>query len=381
MRSILGFVIGALMFSTAAPATVYVVRPDGSGDFLTIQAALNAVTNGDIIGLSNGTFSGPGNRDLDYLGKAVIVRSQSGSPEFCTIDCGGGPGNPHRGVYFHSGETETSVLEGVTISGGYAWGNGGSQADWGGAILCVYASPRLFRCVFSDNQARDSGGAIWVSYGSPVISECTFSDNRAQWGGGLLLWSSNAEVTECWFADNQTTANGGGIYCTTGTSSIITRVTLCANQTDGRGGAIVCNNCSPSFSQCTCSGNQAHSGGSGIWTLNDAQPTFDHTIIAFSPYGASVSCGDGAGASLICCDVYGNAGGDWVSCIADQVGVAGNFAADPLFCDSENRDFTLGSDSPCAPIGDCGLIGAWPVGCGPTAVETTSWGMLKAKFR
>jgi hypothetical protein len=64
--------------------------------------------------------------------------------------------------------------------------------------------------------------------------------------------------------------------------------------------------------------------------------------------------------------VYGNAGGDWVGCIADQYGVNGNFSADPLFCDPTHDDFTLAATSPCAPEnspGECGLIGAWPVGC------------------
>ena len=31
------------------------------------------------------------------------------------------------------------------------------------------------------------------------------------------------------------------------------------------------------------------------------------------------------------CDVYGNEGGDWTDCIADQLGQDGNISADPLF--------------------------------------------------
>ena len=63
-----------------------------------------------------------------------------------------------------------------------------------------------------------------------------------------------------------------------------------------------------------------------------------------------------------CCDVHGNAGGDWVGCIADQDGINGNFSADPLCCNDEGGDFTLRSDSPCLPGRhpdgeDCGLGG------------------------
>jgi len=66
--------------------------------------------------------------------------------------------------------------------------------------------------------------------------------------------------------------------------------------------------------------------------------------------------------------VYGNAGGDWTGCIADQYGINGNISEDPLFCDAENGDFTIRDDySPCAPANnpECGLIGALGVDCIP----------------
>ncbi|MBM3318277.1 MAG: hypothetical protein FJY75_10555, partial [Candidatus Eisenbacteria bacterium] len=55
--------------------------------------------------------------------------------------------------------------------------------------------------------------------------------------------------------------------------------------------------------------------------------------------------------------------------------------ADPLFCDPENLDLRLHSDSPCAPGGECGLMGALPIGCGPTPAEATTWGRVKVLFR
>jgi hypothetical protein len=87
--------------------------------------------------------------------------------------------------------------------------------------------------------------------------------------------------------------------------------------------------------------------------------------------------------TLTCCDLYGNAGGDWVNCVEEMYGVDGNFSADPLFCDPDVGDFRLKDCSPCAPAQnpDCGLIGAWPVGCGGTPVDQTTWGALKALFR
>ena len=99
------------------------------------------------------------------------------------------------------------------------------------------------------------------------------------------------------------------------------------------------------------------------------------------------------GLAVTCCDLYGNAGGDWVNCVEDLYGVDGNISADPLFCDPGSGDFQLQQGSPCAPGSDCDLIGAWPVGCGgPAGVpdvpaaqdgtgEQTRWGAIKAMFR
>jgi len=90
-------------------------------------------------------------------------------------------------------------------------------------------------------------------------------------------------------------------------------------------------------------------------------------------------------AALSCCDIWGNAGGDWVPGIAGQYGVNGNISEDPQLCDPENGDFTLSESSPCAPFTppnpECDLIGAWPVGCAGTPVAPGSWGSVKALFR
>jgi hypothetical protein len=84
---------------------------------------------------------------------------------------------------------------------------------------------------------------------------------------------------------------------------------------------------------------------------------------------------------LFCCDLFGNIGGDYIGPIVDQLGMNGNISEDPLFCDPGSLDLRIHSDSPCAPGGDCGLIGALPVGCGPTPASETTWGAIKALYR
>ena len=99
----------ALAAAPAAGAAEYSVRPDGAGDFPTIQAAVTAASAGDEIVLEDGTFTGTGNRDIDFAGKDVIVRSRNGAAA-CTLDAQGSLATPHRAFHLHSGETSAARI-------------------------------------------------------------------------------------------------------------------------------------------------------------------------------------------------------------------------------------------------------------------------------
>jgi hypothetical protein len=71
-----------------ASAATYVVRPDGSGDYTDIAAAVRHASSGDIIELADGTFGGDGNRDIEIAAEDITIRSQSGDPSACRISCG-----------------------------------------------------------------------------------------------------------------------------------------------------------------------------------------------------------------------------------------------------------------------------------------------------
>lgn len=100
------------------------------GECPTIQAGIDSAATGDIVLVADGTYTGDGNRDLDFGGKAIVVMSENG-PELTIIDCEGSPGDYHRGFYFHSGEGPASVLRGFTIKNGRI-----PYPDDGGGILC-----------------------------------------------------------------------------------------------------------------------------------------------------------------------------------------------------------------------------------------------------
>jgi hypothetical protein len=72
--------------------------------------------------------------------------------------------------------------------------------------------------------------------------------------------------------------------------------------------------------------------------------------------------------------------------ISDQTGQNGNIAVDPEHCGvDDSGNYYLQSDSPCAPGNhpdgyECGLIGAWEVGCGKVPAKRLSWGAIKTMY-
>lgn len=368
--------------ASAGFAHTYSVQPDGSGDYPTIQAAADVAVGGDVIELGSGTFIGAGNRDILVHGPDVIVRSQSGDPATCIIDCQ----DAGRGFFLQGGALDGTVnLEGITITRGREY--------LGGGVYCEFVWPVISNCVFYRNFAQ-RGGGFALEWGAGTFVRCRFVENAAGLEGGAFTVPDAAigvDVTfeECQFVGN-TAPSGGAVYFLAypirGTS--FHNCSFVANSA-GTGGAITLIGFSPLIDQCTFVSNYTGTGTGGAIACQlggyfQANPDIRHCIFAFSIGGPAVSCDTGCDPTLTCSDLYGNSGGDWVGCLADQADQNGNLCADPLFCDPANQDYTLRFDSPCAPQENpaCGLVGAWPVGCvSPVPVRSTSWGAVKARFR
>ena len=71
-----------ILISTSAFGAVIKIP----GDYSTIQAGIDAASDGDTVLVADGIYTGDGNRDIDFKGKAITVCSASG-PDKCIIDC------------------------------------------------------------------------------------------------------------------------------------------------------------------------------------------------------------------------------------------------------------------------------------------------------
>ncbi len=318
MRSVFSAPLLAILLSLGlaalipkADATVHVVAPDGTGDYPTIQAALDVSIVGDVIELTDGIFTGEGNRDLDYDGKAVTVRSQSQDPTLCVIACDGSMAQPHRGFSFVAGEGPSSVLQGITIRDGWVTGSVPSQC--GGAIYGSSSSPtlmnlRLIGNACGDDNASGLGGAIYWHGGSPVLSSITATQNAAGGvnadgrGGAIYLTESVVTLQAVTLSGNHaagfySTGYGGALWAGGSTIDLVGG-TVSGNQagdTDysgGFGGGVYLADCEVSISGMSVASNRAQDCGGGLYmTTSVVQIT--EACLASNQTGWPFSEGDG----------------------------------------------------------------------------------------
>lgn len=274
-------------------ADTITVGPGGSAggyDHATIQAGINAAVNGDEVIVADGTYTGTGNKNLDFGGRLITVRSENG-PETTIIDCEGSG----RGFYFHNGETSAARLEGFTITNGNI---GGFSNSYGG-IWCKGSSPVITNCIISNCQAYRGGGIACAGGGNPTISNCTIIGNTARHsGGGILAYSrSNPIISNCIIAGN-TASKGGGIYYEYRSNPVVANSTII---------------------------NNTASSGSGIWGYGDSMSATNCILWGNLPQQISSSV------SVTYSDVQGGRTGE------------GNIDAAPVFAFEDDYHLMPGS--------------------------------------
>jgi len=280
---------------------------------LTIQDAIDSVIDGGEVIVADGIYKGYGNRDIDFRGKAVTVRSENG-PQNCIIDPNGTPQQPHRGFYFHNNEDANSVLEGFTIINGYVNSGGGAiycqhsspaiadcifngnaagSDDHGGAIYNEASSPTITNCIFNRNSAK-YGGAIYNEAAGSAITNCTFSFNASEYGGAIYNITSDISLTNCSFSDNSA-GNGGGIYNNL-SNAVLTNCAFDNNTAtiewwNNGGGAVYNRTSSPILRDCTFQNNQSAWDGGAIFNAIESDP-----VITSCTFNANIAMRNDGGA-------------------------------------------------------------------------------------
>ncbi|MEI6882282.1 MAG: choice-of-anchor Q domain-containing protein [Bacteroidota bacterium] len=200
----------------------------GSGNtYATIQSAVNAATNYDVLSLAAQTFTESG---ININNKSLTILGQS--PTQTIVQANANPGVATDRVFniSFSNYSTTNVVnfEKLTIRNGNA-------ENYGGGVLAWQVNVNFLNCSVESNYAYttppdayygDGGGAIRVSDGSFSATGTTFYNNRHNsvsnrpgdfMGGGAVAWFGQSAygntmiVTNCTFSNNTCGQYGAAI--------------------------------------------------------------------------------------------------------------------------------------------------------------------------
>jgi predicted outer membrane repeat protein len=410
------FCVGAALALACSSHAATIQVPQ---DAPTIQAGIDAAVDGDVVVVDDGTYTGEGNRDLDFHGKAITVRSLNG-PSSCTLNVQGAVGDYHRGFIFQSGEGRDAVVEGFRIEDGFEYG---LPLNGGAGIRCISSAPTIRNCVFYSNSSpRGSGiflegaspalvedctfdfnlggGAMYVSgasdgaeirgchfennYGGPyagaieldadaIVAECRFENNHTSSdttpGGAISVSGNNAIISNCVFIHNSSELTGGALYAVV-TDALVTNCIFYENSAPVGGGVHCDVFANVSLINCSFIRNDADQGGdvaaghvSGI--LASLPTLINCTIIASAWDSGSAVHNFAEGGSVILNSIIRSAGTGAISGPPGVVSFSnieggypglGNIDVDPGFVDGDGGDYRLTDGSPCIDAGNTDLL-------------------------
>jgi hypothetical protein len=295
-------------------------------EYSSIQAAIDAASDGDEIIVSPGTYG-----NIYFRGKNIILRSTDPtSPTVVASTAIDGGRNEHV-VTFSGTELSTCVLSGFTITrgdavfGGGIYGNG-TRATIENNYICENSTGGDLGCA--------NGGGLHNCDG--MIKNNIISRNSA-WG-----YHYEEEWNSGWhFLKEHYFGNGGGLYGCDGT---IQNNVIYKNSSGNGGGLYWCNG--------IIQNNIIYSNTAKEFIIETTySPIFTYWNYIFLGYGGGLASCSGI---IRNCIVWKNEayGGDaYGGCTTPSYSCVQGISSNPQFVDANNGNFHLLPGSPCIDAG------------------------------
>jgi parallel beta-helix repeat protein len=345
--------------------------------YRTIQAGVNAATDGDTVLVAAGTYAianGESYHTTVHYKIGLTLISESGK-ELTILSGSFGLYSETLMNFYHSTDC---TLNGFTLRNAY---NGinislcsgikivdcnidnasetGIKVGWDNSTVEI-----------SNNSIYENGSGVQADGNGILLSNNRISDNTS----GIIFIGGSGIIRSNDVFDNLEY----GIRVDRGAQADLTIESNIIHNNLDTGLRYWCGGNNPIRNN-TISGN----GFYGI-LVNGGTPDIQHNIIA-SNVGAGIAVELQGNPYIACNDVWGNshyANGNYVGYITDQTGYNGNISTDPYFCNASGGVYSLAANSP-ALHASCGPMGAILIpGCSnQTAVEHLSWGSIKALYK
>lgn len=286
-------------------------------DYNTIQDAVDAANDGDVIKVAAGTYTGvsvrSGSTQVVYINKSITIQGGYTLTDWSTaypitqpttLDAQGSG----RVVYIAGNISPT--LAGLRITGGNAVGLDGT-VNLGGS-------------------AHDAGGGVYAITATVTLSNNTIFSNTAATGGGLYLYGSRSIMSGNSISTNIANLyDGGGLYMENSTADLNGNIFSDNMASGGHGGGLYVSASSVSFGSNTLSGNLARYSGGGVYLLGSdaAVSGNDFTANVAGGYGGGLYVGSSSAtlnANTLSANTAGGRGGGLYLDYSANAGLAGN---------------------------------------------------------
>jgi hypothetical protein len=177
-----------LFYPLLVAAQTITVKQDGSGDFSTIQAAVDSAQNGDTVLVWPGVYV----ENISIYEKRIILGSltlTTGDTNYInqTIIDGNKNGSCIRIQYKNE-----NIINGFELKNG-----NGVEGFWGdgGGIFLYKSNTSIYNCYIHNNNVKASGGGISFYRSGGYLSNVTITNNHAyDRGGGIYLAITNGTL-------------------------------------------------------------------------------------------------------------------------------------------------------------------------------------------
>jgi hypothetical protein len=246
-------------------------QPTSTGD----RSATFRLISG--VAIYGGFGGGETNRDQRNPGMHTTILSGDlrgddplGLPTYASVETTMADNSYH--VVTSSGVDASTLLDGLTISGGNAYDAPGTPR--GGGMLNQGGSP-LIRDVSFQSNAGSYGAGIANLGGTPTFNRVVFSQNRAANGGGMYNQDSSPQLDDVTFRENLTYSGEGAGMDNQTSHPTLRNVTFILNDAYVGAGGMNNRNSNPILEDVTFDGNLGDVGGMYNASSN---PTLRHVM-------------------------------------------------------------------------------------------------------
>lgn len=333
-----------------------------------IQDAANVATHGDVVLVTNGNYTSTNEitAPLQYASDSITIRSVNGR-DFTSVN---GQGT-HRCFLI----TNCTVLDGFTITNGYASSGGGCYIECG----------KVYNCLIANNRSTISGGGIYAHAtggGAPLITNCIIRGNICTndgttycLGGGAHIDNVGVTMVGCKIYGNllsnlNNSSYGGGIVASW--FSVISNCVIYGNSSYGNNSdnsAAYINGGSRAYN-CLVFSNTVIAGSAVYSRCPDGANNYIQNLtivdnnclglnlMAVAPYTNYVqntisyfNTGAISNLSISGPAVISNCCFAPTSAAASATAAGLNIESNPLFVDTGNQNYRLQANSPCINAG------------------------------